>query len=132
MTGGDDRRLQTAVAQFSAVMLQSQMAGPQRDAIDVQVNAANADGSQSIRVTYTTTSVIGTMDRGTGEASVRQGSSVKVDATIRLVCPENPAEAVQMEIAGKLQPFDPSDARLALQRILMDEARRAFATERKP
>ncbi len=128
MSGGDDRRLRIAIAQFDAVMRQSQMSGPEKDAIDVVLEAPGDDGSQSIKVTYIANGVVAKIDRD-GRESVRQAPSVKVGTTIRLVCLEDPAAAVQMEIAGKKEPFDASDARVRIERLLMDEVGKAIKAE---
>lgn len=129
MSGGDDRRLRIAIAQFDAVMRQSQMCGPEKDAIDVFVEPSDDEASQVIKVTYTTNSVVAWAHIQRGESSIRQGPSAKASTTIRLIRPDDPEAVVQMEIAGKTEPFDASEARVKIERILMDEAGKAIKAD---
>lgn len=131
-TTPEDAKLRTAIAQFGAVMGQSPYAGPDRDAIDIQMRELDESGAQHIRVTYTTTSVIGSIDRSTGESVVRTGESVKVDATIRLIPPTAADAAVQMEIDGQTEPFDPTTARKKLERILSAKAGAVLRAAARP
>lgn len=126
MTVPEDRRLRTAIAIFDAVMRQSQFAGPDRDGIDVILEAGD-ETFQVIRVTYTTNSVDARVHGGI--ESIRQGPSVKVGTTLRLVRPEDAAAPIQMEIGDTAEPFEASNARVRLQRILMDEAGKSLRAQ---
>lgn len=128
MSAHDDPKLRTAIAQFAAVMQQSPYAGDDRDLIDVHVEPM-ADGSALFRVTYTTSSVVAEMNTATGASSVRQGASVKVSAMLRVFASADPTDAIQMEIDGSTEPFDPTTARKKVERILADEAGRRLRAE---